>query len=199
MKHIFLSFALFLSACGQTAGLNLAKYSDVGASRDQFNLCHGYGCSHQTQSYFTPKEWKAVQRIFRKKSKTATIEREKIAKAIALMEKQMGAVTGTQGDLPKAPIKRQSVMELDCIDETINTTKYLNFLAEDGLLKFHRVGQPVYKGLIFNGIYPHNSASIMEIETGDVYVIDSYIYANGIAPDVRSLESWLKYRVEDID
>ena len=50
---------------------------------------------------------------------------------------------------------------------------------------------------MLNGVYPHNSASVVEVETGDIYVIDSYIYANGEEPDIRVLDSWLDKRVEE--
>ncbi len=199
MKHVFLIFVLFLGACANVGGVNLAQYADPEASRDKFTLCHGYGCSYKTITNFTDSEWRAVRQIFKRPAKTPEGERIKIAQAIALMEKQMGAAIGTDKDLPKAPLMRQSTKELDCIDETINTTTYLNFLEQEDLLKFHSVGDPVYKGYMLNGVYPHNSASIKEVETGDIYVVDSYIFANGEEPNIRRLDSWLKYRVEDLE
>ncbi|HPD82535.1 MAG: hypothetical protein R3D88_09255 [Alphaproteobacteria bacterium] len=199
MKQFFLILTFFLGACGTAAGLNLGQYPDPDASPQKFILCHGYGCSYPSLTNFTKPEWKKIQKIFKKKSKTPQAERQKIAKAIALMEKYMGEAVGTKIDLPKAPLSRQSVYELDCIDETVNTTKYLKFLQDDGLLKFHTVGHPVYKGLMFNGVYPHNSASVVEMATGQVYVIDSYIYGNGEEPNVRELENWKQYRVEDLE
>jgi hypothetical protein len=199
MKQFLFISILFLSACGNVGGLNLAQYPDPEASKDKFMLCHGYGCSYKTITNFTEKEWHQVQKIFSKKSKTPEAERIKIGQAIALMERQMGAAIGTNIDLPKAPLTRQSVKELDCIDETINTTKYLGFLESEDLLKFHTAGRPVYKGYMVNGVYPHNSATIQEIETGDIYVVDSYIYANGEKPNIRLLDSWLKYRVDELE
>ena len=109
----------------------------------------------------------------------------------------MDVIVGTKDDLPKAPLFKKSYFELDCIDETVNTTKYLNFLNQKGLLKFHDVGKPIHKN-IGHGAYPHNSATVIEIETGDIYVIDSYIYKNGQPPNIRMLESWLNYCVEDL-
>ena len=61
---------------------------------------------------------------------------KKIAKAIALMEKYAGEVARTADDLAKAPLLRQTKHELDCVDETVNTTKYIGFLENAGFLKF---------------------------------------------------------------
>ena len=110
------------------------------------------------------------------------------------MEGYVGNLVGLEDDQPKAPIIKSSNHELDCVDETVNTTKYLNFLQDEGLLKFHRVGQPAYKGFLIDGTYPHNTATIIENETGQAYVVDSYIYANGKEPVIRTLEDWLKTR-----
>lgn len=198
MVRIFIFLALFLSACGGGAGLNLSQYSDPGASPQRFNVCHGYGCYQKTLVGLHPYEWNSVRAIFVRPSKDAAAEREKIGQAIALMEYYVGSLAGTQDDLPKAPLVRSSYKEQDCIDETVNTTKYLGFLETDGLLKFHRAGKPVYKGLMVDGIYPHNSATIVEMPSGDVYVVDSYIYKNAAIPDIRSYESWKYYRIEDL-
>lgn len=188
-----------LSACGNLGGINLGQYPDPHASPQRFILCHGYGCTYQSVTHFTNAEWQAVKNIFKAQPKTAQAERAKIAKAIALMEHYTGEAVGTKDDLPKAPLRRQSTKELDCIDETVNTTKYLGFLVDENLFKFHTVGRPVYKGLMFDGVYPHNSATVVETETGDIYAIDSYIDANGEEPNIRPLESWLNYRAEELE
>lgn len=199
MRFFFLTTLFVLTSCGQTAGLNLGHYPDPNASPKEFIYCHGYSCSQKTLFGFTAREWKSVQKIFKKKPKSAEAEREKIGQAIAKMETIIGKAIGTDEDLPKAPIKKSSDNELDCVDETINTTKLLGFLEKDGLLKFHTVGNPAYKGLFVNGVYPHNTATVIEVETGHIYVIDSYIYKNGAPPNIRDIDSWLQYRVEDLE
>lgn len=180
-------------------GLNLGQYPDPTATPQKFIHCHGYGCSQKRLIGFNQKEWQKIRSIFSKPSPTAKEERVQIAKAIALMEEYVGKLIGVENDLPKAPIIRQSSKELDCIDETVNTTKYLMFLEKDNLLHFHQVDRPVYKGMILNGVYPHNSAAIQEKETGKIYVVDSYIFKNGDQPNIRLLESWKKYRFEELE
>jgi len=189
MRYLFLLF--ILSACANPTGLNMAQYRDAGATPYDFVYCHGYGCSQKIRLGLHDAEWSQVKRIF-ENSKNAEQERENIAQAVARMESLTGQLADTSGDLPKAPIIKKSHQELDCIDETVNTTKYLNFFEQAGLLKFHRVGKPAFKGFFINGVYPHNTATVIEKETGQVFVVDSYIFANGKEPVIRPHEDWMK-------
>jgi len=196
MRLLILLF--LLSACANPSGLNMAQYQDKGATPSDFIYCHGYGCSQQIRLGLHQSEWKQVERIL-KNSKNAKAERQKIAKAIARMEKLTGDLAETSGDLPKAPIIKKSNQELDCIDETVNTHKYLTFFEKAGLLKFHIIGKPAFKGFFINGVYPHNSAAVIEKETRQIFVVDSYIYANGKEPVIRTHEDWMKTKTFESD
>ncbi len=191
-------FTLPLSACGDVGGINLAKYQHEDESTAEFVMCHGYGCSVQTYAWFSTEQWKSINKIFEEKSKTPQIEREKIGKAISMMEKYTSHLMGTQNDLAKAPIFKKSDYELDCIDETVNTSKFLGFLTDANLLHYYKIGHTAYRGIGSNFMYPHNTATIIEIETGSVYVVDSYVYKNAAQPDIRLLDEWLNVRIEDI-
>lgn len=190
MRYLFLLF--LISACAAPSGLNMAQYRDKEASPSDFIYCHGYGCSQKIRLGLHDYEWKKVKKIFKKKSKGAADERQKIAKAVSLMEKYTGVLAKTEDDLAKAPIIKKTDYELDCIDETVNTTNYLTFFYEEGFLKFHQVGKPAFKGFFLNGTYPHNTATIIEKETSQVYVVDSYIFSNGKDPVIRTYQDWLK-------
>ncbi|MCI5061025.1 MAG: hypothetical protein MRY79_08135 [Alphaproteobacteria bacterium] len=196
MIRIFLILVVMLGGCLHVGGLNLAQYSQPQESYDDFVLCHGYGCTEKTRIGFHESEWSTVLNIFDSSAATPEQERMQIAKAIALLERMSAELAGTGEDQPKAPILRSSNKELDCIDETVNTSKYLGFLEAAGVLKFHEGGEPAYKGYLIDGTYPHNTATIIERETGEIYVVDSYIYAGGQEPDIRSLNDWLVRRVE---
>ncbi len=189
----FFIVCLFLGSCAPVAGLNLGQYPDPKASPDKFIVCHGYGCSSRSYSGLTPEQWQGIKGSF-KRVKSSEMERNRIAQAISKIERYVGDALNLKNDQPKAPIVKKSNQELDCIDETINTTKYLNFLEKEGLLKFHTVGRPAYKGLLFNGTYPHNTATLVERETKQIYVVDSYIHANGEEPVIRTLEDWYQHK-----
>ncbi len=199
MVRIILIFScLCLAGCGNVGGINLAKYNHTNESLDEFIMCHGYGCTSKTYAWFTPKQWKSIQNIFKRPSKTPEAEREKIATAISKMETYISHLIGTEEDQAKAPIFKQSDFELDCIDETVNTSKFLRFLSQEGLLAHHKIGRPAYRGIGSNFMYPHNTATIVEIETNDIYVVDSYVYENALRPDMRPLGEWLSTRVEEV-
>ncbi len=204
MIRLFFLLLPFLAACSNPSGLNLGFYPDPKATPESFIVCHGYGCAQKTLTGFTNKQWRRIGRIFKKKSKTAESERQKIARAIALMETYIGQNVGLQEDLPRAPILRSSNKELDCIDETINTNKYLGFLQAKDLLHWHVLGRPVHRGFFINGVYPHNSASIKEIKTSEknpeqIFVVDSYIFKNGEEPIIVPLKYWLSHALSEYD
>ena len=62
------------------------------------------------------------------------------------------------GDFGASHIKGQ----MDCIDESTNTRGFLLYLAERGLLKFHKVGRNVSRGFFVDGRYPHLTAIIID-------------------------------------
>ena len=121
----------------------------------------------------------------------AASERQQIALAIGHVERIVGAKAGTQNDRPGAAILPtcSTSDQQDCIDEAYNTSVYLHFMEQDGLLKWHKVGLPAHRGMIIDRWF-HNTATVIETDTGVSYVIDSWFGANGEPADVTTLEAW---------
>ncbi len=190
-KFIVLPLTLLLGACGST-GMNLGPYKDAAATPEKFYVCHGYGCTYKTWAGFTDKEWTKVKAVFKKKPKDAAAERDRIAKAIGMMEKYAGAKSGTSGDLGEARTRKEDENQMDCIDETINTDLYLQFLDKEELFIYHRHTRPVHRGYFVDGQWPHNSAAVRENDGGRVWVVDSYYFANGQPARVVPLDVWFK-------
>lgn len=192
MFRIFaiLSLGLTLAAC--STGIPLSKYAPQNQPKDNFTFCYGYSCTYKKNTEFSDADWKSVRAVFTKSpAKLAEGERVKIAAAIAKMEKIIGAKTGTSHDLPEARGRKEDPRQMDCLDETVNTSRYLEFLAQDGLLKFHTVGLPVHRGYIVDGAWPHNTAVIEETATRKQYVVDSFYRANGEEPYILPARDWL--------
>lgn len=190
MKYSALTFlCLPLAACA--TGIPITKYNDAPASPESFVQCHGYSCTSKSPTSFTDDEWKDVLGIFKKSAKTAEEERSKIGQAIALMERQIGAKTGTSEDVGEAVARKTSRLQLDCIDETINTTHYIGFLQKDGLLRFHEITEPTHRGYIVDGTWPHNTAVMREVGNGQLWAVDSFYRSNGEAPYIVPRAAWL--------
>jgi hypothetical protein len=189
MKHFFLLSCLALAAC--STGISTQKYNNAPATPDSFVLCHGYSCTSKTPTGFTNAEWMAVESVFEPAPKTAEDERSKIGRALALMERQIGAKTGTDEDIGAAVTRKTSRLQLDCIDETVNTTHYVGFLQKAGWLKFHEITEPTHRGYFIDGRWPHNTAVIREKETGTLWAVDTFYRPNGEEPYILPRADWL--------
>ena len=191
MKNIsFLALSLVLAGC--STGLPIKKYNDLPAEPQAFTLCHGYSCTHKTAAGFSNAEWNTVLSVFRSNpATTAEAERAKIGKAIAMMEQYAGAKTGTDDDDAEATGRKRNNLQLDCIDETINTTHYIGFLQKAGVLKFHEVADPTHRGYLIDGKWPHNTAVMRDTESGELFVVDSFYRKNGEEPHIMPRAAWL--------
>lgn len=190
MRAVILFISLFLCAC--STGIDTRKYNALSTDTGDFSICHGYGCSHKSLTSFTDKEWRSIAKIFTSSPvKSAAAERSKIGKAIAKMEKISGQKTGTSADLKEAVSFKENIHQLDCIDETVNTTQYIAMLQKAGLLKFHERAEPAHRGYLIDGRWPHNTAVLREVKGGTLWAIDSFYRANGEEPYIVPREDWL--------
>jgi hypothetical protein len=81
--------------------------------------------------------------------------------------------------------------QMDCIDESTNTTSYLKLFEQKGWLKWHRVEErAVRRRFIFRS---HWTAVIKENSSNQLYAIDSWYRDNGQEPVISTLEEWLEY------
>jgi hypothetical protein len=120
---------------------------------------------------------------------TAATEQTAIARSIARMEQIVGQKTGTAGDRGGnlAGFGRQG--QMDCIDESNNTTTYLKLLQRDGLLRHHAVGERSTRFGLFSGM-PHTTAVIEDIAARQRYAVDTWFFDNGQLPVIMPLDKW---------
>lgn len=188
LRYLFV--VVLLTGC--STGINTRAYNALSTNPDVFSVCHGYGCSHKTDAGFTDKEWRSIVQIFKQKpAKNANVERSKIAKAIAKMESISGVKTGTSVDVKEAVSFKENIYQLDCIDETVNTTQYIAMLQKEGLLRFHEGTEPTHRGYLIDGRWPHNTAVLREIKGDKLWAIDSFYRSNGEEPYIVPREDWL--------
>jgi len=172
-------------------------YAPPSPSVEQLSVCHGYGCRLRTLVRIEPEMQADIARLYHPAPRTAAEERIRLARAIALFEIRIGVAVGTGRDRYAATTfnKNNDPGQLDCIDETVNTTTYMRVLASLGLMRFHVVGEAAQRGSIsgfaFNDFIT-NTAVIVETETGTAYAVDSYFFANGREPKIMPLAEWRK-------
>lgn len=189
MKSVTLALSLSLYV---TCSPVLARNSDVAPSA--FFSCIDYHCRHGLQVQLDATQWQAVARLFTPERSPAE-EREQLRKAVALLEQEVGALTGTWRDLAGNVAGAGEPGQLDCIAESKNTTTYLRLLQQAGLLKWHVVeARQVRHPLIFN---VHWTAVIRERRSGQRYAVDSWFLDNGKPPYIQAFEGWKSGRAFD--
>jgi hypothetical protein len=186
--------AMLLGGCFVTAkGLD-AKHGQADPAASEFPFCRHYGCADVIPVSLNALEWQSVIALFQPTPASAAQERERVAVAIGLLERLVGAKTGTQNDPPGSKMYTpDSKGELDCLDEAVNTTTYLRLLSGEGLLRFHDLGEPAYRGFFIDGAGPHNTATLIEHETRARFAIDSFFHGNGNTAEVVPLDVWRRH------
>jgi hypothetical protein len=154
-----------------------------------FGVCHGYNCQFFDVGGLTGDQWRAILDLFATQPASATEERSRVGEAVALVERAVGEQIGTKADRPRAPLNIIDPTQLDCVDESINTSTTLHMLENAGLLRWHVVGEPAVRGglLLFD---IHFTAVMIEKGAGTPYAVDSWFYANGVPPVIVPLAAW---------
>lgn len=172
-------------------GLWYAANQAVPPTATRVVVCHGFGCVRHTPVTLSPKNLRTYKTILARGRASPAAERKAIAEAIAWMEKTVAPTVGSANDVAGLDLRNAGVVgQMDCIDESTNTTSYLLLAEKQGFLTHHTVVRPVARGFFLDGRYPHATAVVNEIETGRPYAIDSWPHANGERPDVMPLDEW---------
>lgn len=201
MRFALAVFALlFLAACASPPVDERRGYEDFLSSRDlklprpeSFQHCRGYGCVIRDDVTLSKKEWASVRRVFNDVN-SAAAERVATGNAIGLLERIVGPKTQTDGDLG-GTFRETGAAQMDCVDESTNTTIYLSMLQKNRLLKFHKVQQPTYRtpmSTMGTGkFWPHFTAVMTENKTHVAWAVDSWARDNGFPAEVLPLKDWI--------
>ncbi len=156
-------------------------------SPEMMTVCHGNGCQFLGHLSLTPEQWQEVAGLFHPPAGSAGQEREQLRSAIAKMERLAGDATGTRRD--KGGTFNGGEGQMDCIDESINTTLYLTLFRMHGLMRRHRMEDRATRGWFLFG-WPHTTAVVSEVEGGRLWAVDSWFLDNGEPPFILPLEDW---------
>ena len=156
----------------------------------EVTICYNYDCNRTAHVRPAAGEWQTVVNQFKPPARLAAEERDMIRRAIAVLEHIAGTQTPTFRDRGRNPIVDDWPGQMDCIDESMNTKRYLDLLQERNLLRWHRVADRAYRAPhLFD---QHWAGQIIELETLDSYIVDSWFLDNGNMPYIQAFNNWLR-------
>ncbi|MEX0807256.1 MAG: hypothetical protein WD044_00875 [Dongiaceae bacterium] len=185
------AFAMILLFAGCSAAREesrIAALVPLDATVTSFDVCHGTSCKVRTPVGLSDEQWEQIAEIFDRSAKSAAVERRNIAHAIALFERFVGQKTGTMHDVGGNLAVPDQAGQLDCIDESVNTTTYLRLLKDADLLQWHDVAFPAHRNP--NLIDFHNTAVIIERDNRMYWAVDSWFRPNAHDPYIVPLSAW---------
>lgn len=155
-------------------------------------VCHNWGCKQNHP--FTPNavQWQTLAHLFEPPPRNPAEERQRVAKAIAYMETVTGPVVGTAEDLDRNTRGDSLRGQMDCIDESTNTSRYLNLFQDAGWLHWHRTAPRARRSWYI--VDQHYTAVLEERESRRRYAVDSWYGPNGALPEIQPLEDWYRKR-----
>jgi hypothetical protein len=163
-------------------------YGDKSGNLNSVLVCYNYNCSHEAQVELVGSEWDEIVELFSRQAQSSLEERTKISKAIVLMEELTGRRLGTSNDKAKNSGTGEPG-QMDCIDESRNTTSYLKIFKNNGWIKWHQIqSRAVRNPYFFN---THWTAVIKDNESNQLFAIDSWYRDNGNEPVILPLEEWM--------
>ena len=78
--------------------------------------------------------------------------------------------------------------QLDCLDESANSTIYLLLFQQEGWLQHHVVLNRAFRAPLI--LDPHHTALVRETATGLDWAVDSWFLDQGEPPYVQELDQW---------
>lgn len=154
-----------------------------------FGYCRDHGCNRVVRIRLTQTAWAETVEPLRSPSASAAEERERLKRVVGSFERHAAHLAGTSAD--RGGTGYGAPGQLDCVDETANTTVLLLMLQRAGLLRWHQAAAPAGRGNLVDGLTPHRTAAIVEPATGVEWVVDSWFHDNGMEPEVVAMTLWL--------
>jgi hypothetical protein len=152
-------------------------------------VCHGYSCYFKTRLEFRAGDLAQIDSMMRSGAASPEAERRALSRVVQFYEQRATAVIGAR-DRPKGDmVSAHERGQMDCVDESKNTTSLLQLIGSRGLFRYHRVLRRTSRGFLADGRYPHFTAVIAD-PAGRKWVVDSWYEPGGGAPDIMLLDRW---------
>ncbi len=178
----------------QLAIEKIYSLSTDSLSLNSIPFCRQYTCQEIINIAIPKMEWLQATQLLNEKPRSASLERALLTEVFSRMEVILGRIARTQYDIggtfrvDKMP--QVNSIQLDCVDEAFNMYVFFNLLNNEGRLYWHEVGNIVHRGWLFDMNYPHTALTVIDKNTREQFVIDSWFHDNGRPPELLSLQRW---------
>jgi len=175
----------FLLLCALTAG-----------AAERISVCFNYGCLTQTEVVFSDEQLRELGLLLGE-AQDAAQERAAISVAVGRLLGWAGEQSPISADRGGNYADDAVYGRMDCIDHSTTTTRLLRMMESQGMLRYHRVLEPVLRHRLL--IFDHFAALIEESEQAAPaaegappgrYVVDSWFFDNGQPAAVMPLANW---------
>jgi hypothetical protein len=161
----------------------------------EMTVCYAFGCRKRLTLHFSPAEQAALGAIMAKGRASPDDERKAIQQAFVWFDRRVARDIGTDKRVAYADFRMfDADHNFDCWDTTRNAQSLLLVLQDWGALRHHTVSDPRFRGNLFIGQTPHNTAVIKEKVSGERWIVDMWTTNYGQVPDVMTLAKWLDAR-----
>ena len=170
---------------------------ETAIADETVKVCFNYGCLAQTKVTFSEAQLDDLAQLLGA-ARTAADERAAIAQAVGRLLGWAGRQSPIVADRGGNYLDDAVYGRMDCIDHATTTTRLLGMMERRGMLRFHRLNEPVLRRSFL--LFEHYSALIEEIRNdgdegqgeGGRFVVDSWFFDNGQPATVMPLASWQK-------
>lgn len=163
---------------------------------EEVDVCYNYSCVAEGEVIFTGKQLTELRRMLRA-ARDSESERAALAQAIGRMYAWAGEQTPVGNDKAGNFADGGIPGQMDCIDHSTTTTRFLKLLEKHGWMRFHRTTDVVRRSTF---IFQHLSAAIEDLGDGvsvvrvdarsRLWAVDSWYADNGKPPYVAPLDEW---------
>jgi len=154
---------------------------------EPLQLCYDYGCAKQLELEVSSEARDWLASLF-DDLHDATSERSQIQRAVQALYWLSAQDSPLWHDKGGDRFDNNADGRMDCIDHSHNDSAFLQFLATQGWLHFHRV-DPIVRRTRWL-VTQHFASHITEQDTGQEWVVDSWFNSFGEPPVVVPLALW---------